>query len=249
MKEDKILIGQIEDKMKQCESHYMTTRTGFLSLHERSIASGIVTLPGVQKLLIGGYDEAERVVCFFLPDYATKEDCLSQLGVIRVSKKPGGRQLTHRDYLGSLLSLGIDRSVIGDILVRDNGADIICLEEICDFILTHYFSAGSTELSVDSVNISQIDIPEVQFKEVTDTIASLRLDNVISSAFKVSRTKAVESINRGIVFVNNLEVNKADKKIVEGDKIVLRGKGKIILDQIQGKSRKDRTYVVYKVYI
>lgn len=249
MKEDKILIGQAEDKMKQCETYYMPTRTGFLSLHERTIVNGIRPLPGVQKSLIGGYDEAERVVCVFLPDYGTKEDALNELGVIRVSKKPGGRELTHRDYLGSLLSLGIDRSVVGDILVRDNGADIICLDEICDFILTHYFSAGRTELTVERVDISELNVPEIQFKEMTDTIASLRLDNVISSAFRVSRTKATEAINRGLVFVNNLEVNKIDKKVEEGDKIVLRGKGKIILDQIQGKSRKDRTYVVYKVYI
>ena len=249
MREDKILLGRIEDKMAQCDSYYSATHTGFLSLHERSIASRmLLQSASITRCFEGGYEEAERTVCVFLPDYANIAD-ENPLCLIRATKKSGSNQLTHRDYLGSLVGLGIERSVIGDILVNENGADIICLEEISEFIMLHYMAAGRTELTLEKLPITDLEVTDTNFKEVTDTIASLRLDNVISSAFKMSRSKAVASISKGIVFVNNVEISKSDFKVNHGDKLVVRGLGKCKLAEVGGRSRKDRIYVTYNIYI
>lgn len=255
MKEDTFFLGQIADKISQCENKYIVTNTGFLDPHQQSLArqycrqNGIPVydeepemLPATRTIFYGGYEDAERVVLINLPDYAHLEE-QKLLTVVRAVRPQGGRALTHRDYLGSLMGLGLKRELIGDILVRDDGADIIVLTDIADFILTSYGKAGRTNLSLSSHNLSELIVPEQTGKEITDTVASLRLDSVVASAFGLSRGKAAESVGRGLVYVNHVEVCKADFALKEGDKITLRGKGKACLTEVGGKSRKDRQYI------
>ncbi|MEG0291529.1 MAG: YlmH/Sll1252 family protein [Anaerovoracaceae bacterium] len=247
MKEDKILIGQINDKLLKCENDYMETYTGFLTVHQRTLASGIKTPQNIKVSFEGGYQDAERVILRFLPEYMEAGEN-PPIVFLRVTRKPGGRELTHRDYLGSIVGLGIDRSLVGDIIVKDYGADIICLEEISEFLAIHYNKVSRTDIEVEIKNIGELEVKEPTYKEVTDTVASLRLDNIVSSAFGISRNNAVAAITKGIVFVNNIEVLKPDSKVDQGDKVVVRGKGKVLLEEIGGKSRKDRVYVKYRKY-
>ena len=249
MKEDKIVLANAMDKLSKCEERYTPERTDFLDMHQRAIVENALKYEKYEcrKEFFGGYEDAERVVCLFLPDYAEiSENC--GLAVARVKVVPGGRMLTHRDYLGSLLALGIKREKTGDIIVREDGADIIIAEELADFISLNYDKAGRTSLSVEILPIDALQIGEVKYKETEDTVASLRLDNVISSAFGISRSKATEAIKKGIVFLNNIECLKVDKEVSEGDKLVLRGKGKAYLIEIGGISRKGRVYVKFRVY-
>ncbi len=180
---------------------------------------------------------------------AVPEDC--PLAVLRVQTKGGGmgRKLTHRDYLGSLLGLGIKREKVGDILVHENGADIIVLKELCEYIAVNYEKAGRANLSVEIAEITDIDMGNITVEEKRDTVASLRLDSLVSSAFGISRGKAQEAIKMGIVFVNSAAAVKADMQLEEGDKLVLRGRGKAVLREIAGRSKKDRIYVVFDKYI
>lgn len=194
----------------------------------------------------GGYGDAERTVAFFLPDYADESDC--HLSVIRIKIPEGGRKLTHRDYLGSLTGLGLKREMIGDILIAENGADVIILDEVKDFILLNYSKAGRTTLALEAVSIAELHIPEQQTTMIKDTVASLRLDNVISSAFQLSRAKASEAIRSGIVFVNSMQSEKPDMQVNEGDKLVLRGKGKAYLREVGGRTRKDRLFILIERY-
>lgn len=249
MKEEKMLLAAAADRLRQCEEQYIPTRSDFLDMHQRSLVESMLRNEkhDCRVEFFGGYDDAERVVCCFLPDYASAESD-SGLVVARVSVTPGGRQLTHRDYLGSLLGLGIKREKTGDIIVRDDGADIVICEELADFISLNYDKAGRTSLSVEILPIGDLKVAEKSFSEREDTVASLRLDNIISSAFGISRSKAAEVIKKGIVFVNNTECLKIDKDVSEGDKLVLRGRGKAYLTEIGGTSRKGRVYVKFRVY-
>lgn len=182
-----------------------------------------------------------------LPDYAELADN-NPLTVIRAETAMGSRKLTHRDYLGSLVGIGIKRELVGDILVRENGADIIALTDIADFIMMNYCRAGKTDLSLTQFPAEELIVPEINRKIVTDTVASLRLDSVLASAFGLSRGKATEAINRGLVFVNHVEITKPDFQVAEKDKITLRGKGKAKLAEVGGKSRKDRQYITIERY-
>ena len=262
MKEDNFLLGQIEDKITQCENKYIVTHTGFLDSHQQSLARVYCrkshipvfdeepaheNFPPTRSIFYGGYEDAERGVLISLPDYATLED-YDPLTVIRAVKADGSRELTHRDYLGSLVGLGIKRELLGDILVREDGADIIALADIAEFILMNYYKAGRTNLSLSQHPISELIVPQQKRTTITDTVASLRLDSVIASAFGLSRGKAAEAIGRGIVFVNHVEVIKPDFQVSEGDKLTLRGKGKACLTEVGGRSRKDRQYITIEKY-
>ena len=237
----------------------------------------------VRYIFYGGYADAERCMPVFLPDYielqaggaagATgestggaagenvtgtamqiPEEIAELLSVVRVTAPKGGRILTHRDYLGSLLALGLDREVTGDILVRGpdaktgGGADIIVETGVAEFIEMNYNKAGHTNLTVEILPIGALDTGLVNIVKKRDTVASLRLDNIVSSAFAVSRSKAAEAIRRGIVSVNSVECLKVDRIIEEGDRVTLRGKGKIALAEVGGKSRKDRIIVTFNLY-
>jgi RNA-binding protein YlmH len=147
------------------------------------------------------------------------------------------------------MGLGIKREMIGDILVRENGADIVIISEMGEYLLYNYEKAGRTSLKAEVVSIGEIIIPENRFEEKRDTVASLRLDNLVASAFSLSRGKAADAITGGIVFVNGLQSDKPDRQIKEGDKLVLRGKGKVLLKAVGGVTRKDRISIVLHKYI
>ncbi len=257
-----MLIAQIEDKIHQCSDNYMLTSTGFLDMHQKKTVSdfcrsGKVLPSGVKLIFYGGYEDAERCVAVCLPDYIDHEPDKPEgedehvrelLRVIRVRTPKGGRKLTHRDYLGSVLALGISRDVIGDILVSDQAADIVVLAEIADFIYINYDKAGRTNLSVEILPVSELDAGTADIEERQDTVASLRLDNIVASAFGLSRAKAAEAIRRGIVSVNSMEALKVDMVIKELDKIAMRGRGKAVLSEIGGTSRKDRIRIRINIY-
>lgn len=250
-KEDKMLLAGAEDKFNQCLDQYRVTHTTFLDLRQRSLVDRhcrqLAKGSDVKCTFYGGYDDAERTIAAFLPDYADVSQL--PLSVIRAEAPPSVRKLTHRDYLGSLTGLGLKREMIGDILVRDDGADIIIMDDIEDFLMLNYQKAGRTELSLSALPLSELRIPETKTTMIKDTVASLRLDNVISSAFKMSRSKAADAIRTGLVFINSLQAEKPDMKVEEGDKLVLRGKGKAYLKEVGGQTRKDRTYIVVERYL
>lgn len=251
-KEDKMLLANAEDKYDQCSQQYRITYTNFLDLRQRSLIEKYwreMNRGGsdVRLEFYGGYDDAERTVAAFLPDYAQVSDC--PLCVIRIKTPAGGRKLTHRDYLGSLTGLGLKREMTGDILTVENGADIIVLEEVKNFILLNYSKAGRASLTPEAVELSELIIPEKKTVLVKDTVASLRLDNIISSAFQLSRAKAADAIRTGIVFVNSMQCEKPDMQVDEGAKLVLRGKGKAYLREVGGRTRKDRIAILVERYL
>lgn len=248
MKEDEILLAWIEDKISQSLDHYMVTNSAFLDMRQRTLAEAQCRQhKGLRYCFYGGYEDAERTVAVFLPDYAELADH-DPLALLRITQA-GQRALSHRDYLGSLMGLGIKREIIGDILVRENGADIVIIREMGDYLLYNYEKAGRTSLKAEIVSIGEIIVPENRFEEKRDTVASLRLDNLIASAFSLSRGRAAEAIEGGAVFVNGLQIDKTDRQIKEGDKLVLRGKGKVLLKAVGGITRKDRISVVLHKYI
>ena len=260
MNADELLIARLEDKISQAADNYMLTAGDFLDMHQRKIAEDYCKsrkLP-VKYLFYGGYEDAERRMPVFLPDYIEADEEADEvtdlLRIVRVTAPKGSRTLTHRDYLGSLLALGLDREVTGDILVRQpdektgGGADIIVETGVAEFIKLNYDKAGRTNLTVEILPIGELDTGTIKIVQKHDTVASLRLDNIVSSAFALSRAKAAEAIRRGIVSVNSMECLKVDQEITEGDRIVVRGKGKAVLRETGGRSRKDRIIVTFNLY-
>lgn len=247
MNEDNLIIAQAGDRLEQCRNRNYMTNTVFLDSHQQSVLRQVYGKePEVR--FHGGYPEAERVCMLCLPDYMGEPDP-ELFTVIRAQiAGKGGPVPGHRDYLGALTGLGIRREMTGDILVREDGADIIVLSEIAEFLLAEYGQAGRTTLSVSAMPIGDLMIPRQEPQMISDSVASVRLDNVVASAFRLSRTKAADLIRQGQVFVDHMESLKPDQKLAEGTLISVRHQGRVRLVEIGGRSRKGREYITMEKY-
>ncbi len=261
--EDKILVAKIEDKMRQCSDNSMITNSAFLDMHERSVASSLkCPYSGVKTVFYGGFTDAERTVAVMLPDYVEADDKESlctyfeecpendPLAVIEIEKDRFSPALSHRDYLGALMGLGIKREMTGDIIVTQTGCRIAVLEQMADFIAENLVKAGRGTLKTRVVPPHAVrDASNAQGVPDSFTVSSMRLDSIVKNAFRVSRGDACAAIESGVVFVNDIECTKADKKIQQGDKIVFRRKGRIIVEDCSSVSKKGRVIVEIKKFI
>ena len=170
------------------------------------------------------------------------------LRFLRAAFRPE-EQLSHRDFLGSLMGMGIVREKVGDILVSPESADLIVLDTVAEFLLSSWNSAGRARLTVTEIPAAYLHIPEVRCEEIRDTVSSLRLDAVCSTGFRMARGKAAELISSGHVQVNWRACTKADKLLAAGDTVSARGFGKFQLAEVGGVTKKGRTAIVVKRYV
>ena len=196
----------------------------------------------------GGYEGAERIrIAFVDSDF----NGTVEMGIraLKVNWDPRFRLLTHRDVLGSLMGLDIDRSKFGDVIVQQGGAQILVDESVADFVIQNFMKIAMVSVSVEAIELSDIAPKEEKIKEVRTTVASLRLDAVASSGFSVSRTKLVSAINAGLLQVNWQPAKGASQEVKEGDVISMRGRGRMKVEAITGTSRKGRIGVYLKRFM
>lgn len=247
--EDRLLLARILDKYEQTERKNIPSATVFLSPRERQLAQAMLNAAGVRAgyLFDGGYEEAERSVLIFLPDWA-EEPTGDELVFLRAAFH-GEEGLTHRDILGSLMGLGVARERVGDILVSAHSADIVAAPSLRDFFLREWDQAGRVKLTVTEIERSGLCIPQAQVKIIRDTVPSLRLDAVAATAFSMSRGRAAELIAAGKVNLEHVPCLKGDKLVGEGAVITARGLGKAKLVQVGGLSKKGRIGITVERYL
>ncbi len=257
-KEDQILSATLRDKFRQCENKSIMTHSGFLSPAEVNLAESFCIAEKARFALDGGYADAERRICIFLPDWfewdpedsadapeeGTASDPNDPLAVLHVEVPKGSRELTHRDYMGSILGLGVQRSVVGDIIVGENRADIVILKEMAEFFEMNFTSVGRASATVKVCGREALSSAEQKTEQIRDTVASVRLDSICASAFRLARGKAQEAVRQGLVSINGRQCLKSDAEVSEGDRVSLRGKGKAILTEVGGRTRKDRITII-----
>ncbi len=254
---DRLLLARLDDKARQCSENSMITNSDFLDMHSRSLAAEMrLNYPDVRMIFYGVFDGAERCVAVFLPEYIEAENTDelaayfeenpldNPLAVIEVEKDRFSPGLSHRDYLGALMGLGIRRELTGDINVEKSGCKMAVISKIAPFIIDNMDKAGRGTLKAKIVPVKQAsDGAKPTGVEDSFTVSSMRLDSVVKNAFRVSRTEAVNAIEGGTVFVNDVECLKPDKKTGAGDKIVFRRKGRIIINECSAVSKKGRIIV------
>ena len=138
MNEEEVLVGRIQDLAEQCYHRDVPSHTEFLTLAEQDLFYRTVNkIPGVRYVLSGGYEAAERKAALFLPSYAEDGDAsMLPIAVVRISplNEKFADALSHRDFLGSLMNLGVERYKLGDILIDGNQAYLICMADMADYI-------------------------------------------------------------------------------------------------------------------
>lgn len=250
--EDRLLLARVLDKYEQARRRNIPAATPFLSPREQQLAQGLLRAAGVRDsfALDGGYEGAERKILVFLPDWADPSlPAEGELVFLRAAFHGADSALTHRDILGSLMGLGVERDRVGDILVSPHSADIVALPSLRDFFLREWTGAGRVKLTVTEIGREALAIPPVRSKLLKDTVSSLRLDAVAAAAFSMSRGRAAELIAAGRVNVDHMACLKPDRQLEEGALLTVRGLGRARLAQINGQTRKGRTGVTIERYL
>ena len=251
--EERLLLSRVLDKLELTRRRSIPAHTGFLSQAERGAAEGLIAACGhPEHLFFGGYEGAERTVCVFLPEWLSPEDWQAgedcPVRALRCSFQAGAG-LTHRDFLGAILGLGITREKLGDLLVGEASCDVLVLSELSDYLLQNLDSAGRTRLRVSPIPLDRLAVPEVRVKTIHDTVAALRLDAVTASAFSLSRGKAADAVSAGRVQLNHRDCLKPDRPVAQGDVIACRGLGKCVVREAGGLSKKGRVIITIDRYL
>ena len=263
-----ILLGHIKDLAGRAYQNDYITHTNFLGMSELAAFYDEIKksggLPagdvynGVKFTLYGGYEDCERNVLCFLPSYLDaqglklQEDeggsIVSCLKIVPVNAKFADK-LTHRDFLGSLMNLGIERDIIGDILVSEDGqiAYLFILKDMEELICKELIRIKHTSVKCIPVSNKECDI-RPSFEEISGSVASERLDAVLAFVYRISRSQAQELVSRQQVFIDGRTAYSAGYDLKEGARVSVRGHGKYRYLGQTGNTRKGRLVISVAVY-
>lgn len=250
--DNKLLFARLDDLCRR-SGHGEPGISCFLSPRELYFSQLYLEQTGMAGRYVpfGGYEGAERQRLFVLPEYmegTTSYDGIHEyfgeehFGVIRVDGS-GYRALSHRDYLGSVLSLGLRRDVIGDIIVYEDPqpyALIVCEHEVTDFILSELVRIGNDKVRTSEYELPDGFAPERRFEKISDTVASARADCVVAALCNISREKAREAVVCGIVEINYETEQRPDRTVAENSVIGIRGYGKFRINSLSVPTKKGR---------
>lgn len=251
-KEEVLFQKRVQDLSNRAYSKDFPIYTDFLSMNELSILHTMSEkLAGVRYETYGGYEFAERQMAMFVSDaFFCGEDKLKDYPITLIKIEPVHKKfaeaLTHRDYLGSILGLGIERSMLGDIVVLENCAYVYCCSKMADFFLKEITKVRNTFVKV-SISTEQISI-EANFQEIKGTVASLRADVVIAMVYKQSRNSALDLFRSQKVFINGRLTESNSQSLKENDIVSVRGFGRFIFTEIVSVTKKNRFYILVKKY-
>lgn len=249
MNADEAIRRHLADLAGRSYRRNIVVYSDFLDLHELHILQCLsVENLGVSLALSGGYESAERQMAAFLPDALIfgedfPMDCVS----IAPLQEKYAEPLTHRDYLGALMHIGIERSCLGDILIDGTRAYVFCVRKMTPVILNEISRIRHT--SVKTTLEQPENIPSPRYKEISGTVSSVRLDAVTALAFGLSRSKAVPYIEGGSVYVNGRQIVSNGYTLQEGDRISVRGLGKCRYLGAHSKSKKGKQWIDLLRYI
>ena len=250
--EEKLILSKIIDKINFCEKRNQIQVTDFFDLAKQELIRKFLKSQKIENYIFyGAYDDAERKVIIIYPTKLedlikeNKVDFSEYISIIRISLPEDlYNKYNHQKYLGALIKLGLKREKIGDILVENNGADIIVSKEIEKFLLTNLQQLTRFQKSkIEEININQIRNVDVEKEIFKITVSSMRLDNIISELAHCSRSKAEILLNEQRVFVNYENIIKPTKEVKENDKITIRGKGRFVIKKIIGNTKKGRIVI------
>lgn len=253
---DRLLISKLIDKIRFCETKNKIQTTDFLDEKEQKLLENFLKSQKISNYFYaGGFEEAERKILLIYPEKLVDiinninlNEYINSIRIILPNEVKG--EYTHKNYLGGLMKLGISREKIGDILVDNEGADILIMSEMLKFLITNIPSLTRFGKSkIEQIELENLRKIEIKTQNIKITVASMRLDNVVSELAKCSRGKANEILSQERVLLNHEIIQKSSKEVKENDIITIRGKGRFVVKSIVGNSRKGRLFVEIEKFI
>ena len=252
---------RVADLIRRCEKQYTPQFTGFLTSEEQAVADRLARQSAdVFVLFIGGFSGAERCVAGFFPCdiylYPENEsrkselEALAELQFVEIAGS-GFVNISHRDVLGSVMALGIKRETVGDIVVADDNktAYLAVLPGIAEYLCTSLERVARDKVKVRIISPDKVPEKKQSFSDMSLTLASVRLDALLSGMLNISRDKAKKLIASGRVGLNHVEIQSCDKEFAEGDIISVKGEGKFVVDAFLGVTVKNRNRVIVRKYL
>ena len=254
--DDKLLLAKVLDKLDFCKSRNKIEYTDFLNLAQQDLVNSFLKKAKIANYyFFGGAGEAERKVLILYPEKLTEEMARKNhskiMSIIKINVPIElENEYDHRNYLGAIMKIGIEREKIGDISVKRKGAEIVIKNEVKNFLmqnlgaLTRFASCQILTENID--NLTKIETQKIELNEI---VASLRLDNIVSALARTSRNKAVEMLEQERVFLNFKCETKSSKQVSVGDIITIRGKGRFKFKELSGNTKKGRYIIKIEKYI
>lgn len=243
--QSQLLDKRILDTADICLKANKPKFLGFLSEEEAVLTERILKGIKVDYSLFGGYDEAGRVMLGCFPEWDEERNFPITPITITFRKSDC---LSHRDFLGSLMGLGLKREAVGDILTEEGRSVIFLTVETADYVISQLEKVGRVGVVVQK-GFSEPLPGAGKLADFAETVSSNRLDSVVSALANLSRGRAVEIIENGFVSVNSIVCEKITKSLSVGDIVSVRTKGKFIIDSFNDKTRKGRLILKFKKYV
>ena len=241
-KEEQPFIEQVVSLMREVEDRYAPKLTDFLDPRQQFIVESIrKQYVDIDSSLNGVLEDPERKRVLLYPSYYVPSDEDFSMIVAEVNYPRKFVTLQHRDVLGSIMSLGIDRSKFGDIRVEDGNVQFVIAQEVFEYVCTNFTCIGKVKVQVEKVEDPATFMKQSEeWISETLTVSSLRLDTVIAAVFNISRQKSSSLIHGGKVKVNWSEKDQISVELQELDLLSIRGLGRVKLLMIEGRTKKDK---------
>ena len=242
--ESELLLARVEDTLNACLLNNRPKFLGFLSKEESVLVDNFLKKRNSKYCFYGGEHSAQRVFLCCYPDWMDEPSF--PIKALTFTYRAVD-DLRHRDFLGALMSLGLKRETIGDILIEQGRGVVFLSEEIEDFVLRDLTKIG--KVGVTATKGYTIPLPESDtLTEKTAIISSLRLDCVVSALANFSRNTANEYIENGLVSINSVVLQKNTKLVNNGDVIAIRHKGKFQIISTDKKTKKEKTVLCFNSF-
>jgi len=263
-KEEHILYRHFDDLMKLADRRNIPVFSDFAGLNETGLMYKLLEDKGITGemarnyvVTFGGYPGAERKMICFLPDSSYNIKLQEDFPIECIKISPVNAKfcdpLTHRDFLGSVMNIGIKRDQIGDIIIKREGEGGL----LCGYV---FCRRDKTPLLTDITRIRHTAVrAEVtdgtllahgqEYKDIPGSVSSLRLDAIASVAIKTSRSKCLALVKEGNIFLNGRCCTEGSRNISDGDIISIRGYGKYKIELSQSVTKKGRYHITVKQYI
>lgn len=246
--EDKWLSARVADAITLCDRQCCPHFVGFLDEGQRAQVMPLLQREkAVSFRFFGGFDGAERTVLGVFPPFIEPEDALFPLRVLKFSYRAQAA-LSHRDFLGTMLSCGIRREAVGDIVCGAGETIAVVSEEVAPFLQQQIEKVGGEGVTVTTADGETLTV-ERRFQSISATVASPRLDNVVKALMGCSREKAAAAIVGGLVSVNHVPCDAVAKTVVEGDILSLRGVGRFRIEALSAHTKKGRLFLSAQKYL
>lgn len=244
--DSKLFRAMMEDAAALCERRNAPVFTDFLTEEEQGTAIAVMKAARANYLLFGGCEDAERRMLGVFPPYEEPDTALFPMDSVTVTYR-SSEKISHRAVLGTLMAQGIERSCIGDILIESSRCVFFCRSTVTRALINDIDKMGGTGVTLRQGHEEPLPAAHT-FREITDTVASARLDCLVAALAGTGRGQAEQMITAGDVMVNAVQCKKVSHTVHEGDKLTVRGEGKFIIDDMSNVTRKGRLILSARKY-